>query len=298
MVTATSVSGRRIQGTSTRHAVREGARRLQALGVAHARYEAEWLLGRLVGQKPLEVYLDDAPLSPETMERFFSQIQARAAGAPLQYLLGEAEFFGRLFLVRPGVFIPRPETETVVETALQALKRRQAMVGRPLRLLDLGTGSGCIAVTLASELPACVVVGVELSWVALSTARQNVLRHGLASRVHLVQGRWAEPLQGRFDGIVSNPPYVPSAQVDHLPLDVRQEPRLSLDGGASGMQDLVRLMADAPQAVEPGGILALECGEEQVRPLLRMASETPWAAAAVALQDLAGRPRGVIVTAA
>ena len=278
--------------------VREGTGRLRDAGMEHARVEAEWLLGRLLGAKPVELYLEDAELPEQVASSFFSQINARASGIPLQYLLEEAEFFGRSFFVRPGVFIPRPETETMVEAALQALKRRQAAVARPLRLLDLGAGSGCIAVTLAGMLPACVVVGVEISWEALHVARQNVLRHRLAARTHLVQGSWLQPIRGRFDGIVSNPPYVPSAQVDHLPLDVRQEPRVSLDGGTTGMDDVLHLMAEAPQALQRGGILALECGEEQVHPLMRIASDASWVAAASPVQDLTGRPRGVVVTSA
>ena len=278
--------------------VREGARRLQAAGVAHARHEAEWLLGRLVGAAPLEIYLRPGPVAGRVAERFFSQLDARAQGVPLQYLLGEAEFFGEPFAVTPGVFIPRPETETVVEHALRALRARQAGRGRPLRLLDLGTGSGCIAVTMARALPACVVVGVELSWVALRVARQNVLRHGQRGRVHLVQGRWTQPLRGLFDGVIANPPYVPSAQVDHLPLDVRQEPRMSLDGGDDGMQGLGEVMARAPQVLAPDGVLVLECGEEQAPALVRTARGAAWVRTASLLRDLAGRPRGVLIVRA
>lgn len=279
-----------------RQLVREGLQRLRAAGMEHARYEAEWLLGRLVDTAPLELYLQDTHIPSPVAERFYSQIDARAAGIPLQYLLGEAEFFGRSFSVMPGVFIPRPETEGIVEHTLQALRAQETRVGRPLRLLDLGTGSGCIAITLAHELPTCVVVGVELSWKALHAAQQNVRRHQLSSRVHLVQGCWMEPVRGTFDGVLSNPPYVPSAQVDHLPLDVRQEPRVSLDGGTNGMRDLFQLMAQAPQAVSPGGILALECGEEQVPALLRRASQAPWVGAVRPLHDLASRLRGVLIT--
>ncbi|MBI2104751.1 MAG: peptide chain release factor N(5)-glutamine methyltransferase [Candidatus Omnitrophica bacterium] len=277
----------------SRRLVREGARRLQAAGLAHGRYEAEWLLGRLTGTSPLELYLrgeGEEPPAP-IAERFLSQIDARAAGTPFQYLLGEAEFCGQPFAVRPGVFIPRPETEAVVEAALRALRERQRRAGASLRLLDLGTGSGCIAVTLARALPACVVVGVELSWEALCVARQNVLRHGLASRVQLVQGRWTQPLRGAFDGVVANPPYIPSAQVDHLPLDVRQEPRASLDGGGDGMRDLSELMRQAPRLLAPGGVLALECGEEQTAPL---AAAAGWARDVSPLRDLAQRPRGIL----
>ena len=283
---------------NTQSVLREGAKRLQALGVAHARYEAEWLLGRLVGLRPLEVYLEDAPLPPEMAERFFSQIEARASGVPLQYLLGEAEFLGERFAVMPGVFIPRPETEAIVEPALQALRRLETELARPLRVLDLGTGSGCIAVSAARALPTCAVVGVELSWIPLVVARQNVLRHGLASRVSLVQGNWLEAIRGTFDGILSNPPYVPSAQVDHLPLDVRQEPRVSLDGGDAGLQDLFAILAQAPRVLRPSGIAMLECGEEQVNRLMDEAAMAAWVHGVHALHDLAGRPRGVLLTRA
>ncbi|MBI3330848.1 MAG: peptide chain release factor N(5)-glutamine methyltransferase [Candidatus Omnitrophica bacterium] len=275
--------------------VQEGARRLKAAGLSHARYEAEWLLGRLTGTGPLELYLREGELPSGVAERFLSQVEARAAGAPLQYLLGEADFCGAPFVVRPGVFIPRPETESVVEQALQALRARQARIGAALRLLDLGTGSGCIAVTLARALPACVVVGVELSWEALCVARQNVLRYGLASRVQLVQGCWTEPLRGTFDGVIANPPYIPSATVDHLPLDVRQEPRVSLDGGDDGMRDLGTLVAQAPRLLAPGGILALECGEEQAAPLAAAVTAAGWAQGVRLLRDLAQRPRGVLM---
>ncbi len=275
--------------------LKEGARRLQTDEGEHARHEAEWLLGRLVGATPLELYLQDIHVPQDVAEQFFSHIKARASGIPLQYLLGEAEFFGERFVVRPGVFIPRPETEAIVEAALQALRERERQFGRSPRLLDLGTGSGCIAVTLAKAFPTCVVVGVEVSWEAVCVARHNVLCHGLASRIWLVQGRWGEPIGGGFDGVISNPPYVPSAQVDHLPLDVRQEPRLSLDGGADGMRELLRLMADTPRLVRPGGVLALECGEEQVKELIRAAVSASWVDTARPIEDLAGRPRGVLI---
>lgn len=275
--------------------LREGIQRLRAAGVGPARQEAEWLLGRLLRVRPLELYLQDEPISPQDLERFRSQLDARAAGVPLQYLLGEAEFAGARFVVTPGVFIPRPETEAIVEAAIEALREQEHMLHRPLRLLDLGTGSGGIAVTLARALPTCVVVGVELTWEALRIAQQNVLRQGLASRVWLVQGHWGQGIGGGFDGVVSNPPYVPRAQVDHLPLDVRQEPRLSLEGGEDGMRELRHLMTQAPRMLREGGLLVLECGEEQVRALMRQASSAPWVKTVIRIDDLAARPRGVLI---
>ena len=268
---------------------------MQAAGVESAHPEAEWLLARLIDVKPLELYLDDRPLSLETAQQFFDQIDARASGVPLQYLLGDAEFLGLRLTVAPGVFIPRPETEVIVQAALEILHERFERLQRPLRLLDVGTGSGCIAISLARALPACVVVGVELSWRALLIAQENILRHGLTSRIHLLQGRWTEALRGTFDGIVTNPPYVPSRQVDRLPLEVRQEPRLSLDGGHDGLREVARLLEQLPRHLEPGGILAVECGEDQADCVAEMARASAWSRSIRVLSDLASRPRGVLI---
>jgi release factor glutamine methyltransferase len=244
-----------------------------------------------------DLYLGrDAPVLGRVAERFRAGIAARARGIPLQYVLGEAEFFGARFAVGPGVFIPRPETEAVLERVIGALRGMAARRRAPLRLLDLGTGSGCIAATLARELSPCLVVGVELSWGPLLTARRNVRRLGLDGVVRLVQGRWTEPLGGAFDGIVSNPPYVPSDDVDRLPRDVRQEPRVSLDGGPDGLRALGQLLAEAPRLVRSGGMLALECGETQAAWLEDRAAREAWAAEVELVADLAGRPRGVLVT--
>ena len=278
-----------------RQLIREGVRRLAVAGKEHARHEAEWLLSHLVGSRALDLYARDAQIPEQTAEHFFAKIDARTGGMPLQYLIGEAEFCGAAFVVGPGVFIPRPETESIVEAALLALRPRAAQLARPLRLLDVGTGSGCIAVSLARRLPACVVVGVEVSWEALCTAHVNVRRHGVADRVYLVQGRWSEAVRSCVDAIVSNPPYIPSAQVDHLPQDVRHEPRLSLDGGEDGMRDLIQVMRDAQRVLVPGGLLVMECGEDQVEPLVRRARDSAWVASATPVQDVATRPRGVVI---
>ena len=129
-------------------------------------------------------------------------------------------------------------------------------------------------------------------------AQQNVLRHGLASRVQLVQGSWLEAIRGEVDGILSNPPYVPSAHIDHLPLDVRQEPRVSLDGGEEGLRDLRALLAQAPRVLRPNGIMMLECAEEQVARLREEAIMAPWVDRVQVVHDLAGRPRGLLITRA
>jgi release factor glutamine methyltransferase len=176
------------------------------------------------------------------------------------------------------------------------LRLRSQGIGCALRLLELGTGSGCIAVTLAQRLPACLVIGVELSWNALVFARSNIERHGCSASVKLVHGRWAQPVRGNFDGVISNPPYIPSSQVDHLPLDVRHEPRESLDGGADGMRELSSILAQAPEVLAAGGVIALECAENQAKALANNALALAWVKTAAVLRDLANRPRGVLIT--
>jgi release factor glutamine methyltransferase len=283
---------------STRDLIRAGTTRLAIAGCSNARAEAEWLLGRLAGVSPLELYATPQPLERTVPDRFRAHIEARAGGMPLQYLLGEAEFFGRPFTVRPGVFIPRPETEAVVEAALGVLRPMAAAAANPLRLLELGTGSGCIAVTLALELPACLVLAIELSWKAVCVARGNVLRHGSQAQVKVVQGRWLEAVRGMFDGVIANPPYIPSEQVNRLPLDVRQEPRESLDGGPDGLRDALHIIRRAADVLRPGGVLVMECGEDQVEPLAQAAATPAWVERTTPITDLAGRPRGVIITRA
>ena len=128
-------------------------------------------------------------------------------------------------------------------------------------------------------------------------ARGNLRRHGLLNRVRLARGRWLTPLRGRVDAIIANPPYVPSAQVDRLPLDVRREPRRSLDGGPDGLRDALEILAGAPRVLQPGGLLIMECGEEQAHGLAQRAKASPWVSTARSIMDLAGRPRGIIVSA-
>ena len=282
--------------SQVRELIHRGAHRLHTAGIKPARRETEWLLSRLLGLHSVELYLDEPPVSDEVARRFFTQIESRAAGIPLQYLLGETEFFGATLAVSSGVFIPRPETETIIAVAIEALRKRAGRLSRPLRLLDLGTGSGAMAIALARALPACVVVGVEVSWNALLVARQNIRRHRLEARVQLVQGRWLSAMRGSFDGVVSNPPYIPTARMNQLPLDVRQEPRVSLDGGEHGMRDALEVLAASRQALDPGGLLVLECGEEQVETLCRTAAAWPWVATVNPIVDLAGRPRGLHLT--
>lgn len=284
-----------MNGTCTvRELLDSGAQRLKRAGLRTGRQEVTWLLSRLLDVRTPELYLYESPISADVTKQFWGALEDRAAGIPLQYLMGETEFYGRRFAVAPGVFIPRPETEAVVEAALAKLRDLEVRRGRPLHLVEFGTGSGCIAVTLALALPTCVLVGVELSWDALRMAQGNAARHGCAARVRLVQGWWADAVSGTFDGIIANPPYVPTARVEQLPRDVRHEPRLSLDGGADGMRDLSQLVTEVPRLLSPGGVLALECGEDQASKLSRDFQTRAWVDSVQVIHDMAGRPRGIL----
>lgn len=194
------------------------------------------------------------PVDAAAAARFEALLARRTAGEPIAYLLGEKEFYGRSFTVSPAVLVPRPETELLVELALARLRGLPAP-----RVLDLGTGSGCIAVTLALECPAAIVAAVERSAAALQVARDNARR--LGARVEFLLGDWFAPVAGRFDVIVANPPYV-AAGDPHLRA-LASEPAAALIAGADGLDDLRRVVAAAPRHLNPGGWLAVEHGHDQ-----------------------------------
>jgi release factor glutamine methyltransferase len=240
-----------------------------ALAAARARLppnEARLLLGHVTGH-PLAWLIahDDEELDEDTLLGFASLTARRANGEPVAYLLGHREFFGREFTVSPAVLIPRPESELLIELALAMLG-----TGATENILDLGTGSGCIAVTLALELPRARVSAIDSSAAALAVARLNVQRHG--ARLRLLQSDWFTALAGeRFDLVVANPPYIAAAD-PHLDTgDLRHEPSAALASGNDGLDAIRRIIADARGFLAPGGRLLLEHGYDQasaVRDLL------------------------------
>lgn len=265
--------------------------RLREAGVASPRVEAEWLLADTLGMRRTELYLRDGPISSAQRESLQERLSRCLSGEPLQYVLGSCDFFGHRFAISPGVFIPRPETETLAELAIEFLRRRAA-VGQAPWVLELGTGSGCLAISLAKAVPTCIVVAVELSWMALQVARTNVITHRVEHRLRLVHTDWTTGIRGPCDMIVSNPPYVPDEEVRSL--DGRTgDPALSLNGGRDGMAFHRRLLADAGQLLSAGGALLMECAEGQALPLQQMGQALPWAKAVRIYEDLAGRPRGL-----
>ena len=193
------------------------------------------------------------------MQHFLALVDRRCVGEPIAYLIGFREFYGRAFAVAPGVLIPRPETELLID-----IPRSKFDPETSLRILDLGTGSGCIALTLSLELPKAHVVAADVSEDALLVARKNAERLGVGGRVKLIQSDWFSALGGeRFDLIVSNPPYIATAD-DHLSQgDLRFEPRIALVSGADGLGDIRHIVANAHAHLRPGGLILVEHGYDQ-----------------------------------
>jgi release factor glutamine methyltransferase len=244
-------------------------------GIDAPRLTAELLLAHVLKVDRVRLYVDhDRPLEAEELATFRALISRRLAYEPTQYLTGAKEFYGRRFQVDPRVLIPRPETELLVDEVLKVLPK-----DAPSRVVDLCTGSGCIAITLAAERPQAELLATDLSPGACAVAKENAGRLGMAQRVAVLEGDLFAPLpaEARFDVVVSNPPYIASHEVPTLQAEVQKEPHLALDGGQDGLVLIRRIAEDARTRLHPGGLLAMEIGETQgeaVRALLTAAGYT------------------------
>jgi release factor glutamine methyltransferase len=231
----------------------------RARGIESPRLDAEVLLARALGTTRIQLVIDSKrPLAPDELARMREMVRRRRGREPVAYILGEREFYGRMFRVDKRVLVPRPDTETLVDVALA----RTREVSLSMRALDLCTGSGCVAITLARERPTSSVFAGDVSADALAVARGNALRLG-AYNVALREGDLFGAVDPgrRFDLITANPPYIPSGDLPTLQADVRDhEPRLALDGGADGLALLRRVIEGAAAHLVPGGVVALEVG--------------------------------------
>jgi release factor glutamine methyltransferase len=274
-----------------------GAARLAGAGVETPRVDAEWLLAAALGmgRNGLYAILDDE-LPDEAAERFEAWIRRRGARVPLQHLLGTQAFRDLLVGVTSDVLVPRPETEMLVSWALELLP---APGGRPL-VLDVGTGSGCIACALAAERPDVRVVASDSSPAAVAVARQNAVELDLADRVTVsVSDLFSGLAPAHADLIVSNPPYIPTGVIDTLAPEITgHEPRAALDGGADGLTLIRRLVSEAPRWLQPGAPLVLETfGDEQALTVAALMQEAGFMSIATK-SDMAGIVRFVAGTAA
>lgn len=235
-------------------------------GAESPRLDAEVLLAHALSCRRIELYTRyDEPAAEVARARFRDLVRQRLEGCPVAYLVGRKEFYALEFEVNRSVLIPRPESEFVVLECLRLAKSLPAP-----RILDLGTGSGNLAVTIAKHLPNSQVSVVDISPEALEMARRNAAKHGVAERIRFLEGNLFGPigLGERFDFIVSNPPYIPQAEIERLPIGVRQyEPHRALDGGSDGFQVLERILKGAVDYLNEGGYLIVEIGSPQERPV-------------------------------
>jgi release factor glutamine methyltransferase len=242
--------------------------------VSEPRASAELLLGHVLGLDRLSLYLNaERPLETGELERFSECIERRLCGEPVQYITGTQEFWSLPFSVTPDVLIPRPETELLVEALLDFARETGA---KQMRLMDVGTGSGAVAVAAARELPHAVVVAGDLSLAALELARENARRHRLSERIlFLCTDLFSGLARVLFDAVVTNPPYVKSSDVALLPREIREyEPRHALDGGEDGLQSIRAIIDQAPDFLRSGGLLALEMGAGQAEVVGALVSRT------------------------
>lgn len=271
-------------------ALRQATERLQAGSRGDARLDAETLLMYALGRERAYLYAHpELELSCSDVSRYSRMLDRRIAGEPLQYITGHQQFFGLDLEVNPSVLIPRPETEHLVEAAIDLLRTIPAA-----RLIDVGTGSGCIALALAKELPQLTIDAVDISREALAIARANAQRLGVNQITFAVSDLLEKFLNegSQFDMVVSNPPYVGESEADKLQVEVREhEPHCALFGGEQGLDIYRRLIPQAKRVLKPGGWLAMEIGFSQQSAILELLRD--WNEVR-SVADLRGIPRVIL----
>ena len=306
------------QEKSVRALLKSGLAQLRDANVPSFTLAAELLLLHVLGRDRTWIYAHpEEALSADHVQQYFSLVARRAAGEPTQHLTGKQEFWGLEFEVTPDVLIPRPETEHVIEVALDRLALREVRAGRPqtltgesLQIADIGTGSGCIAIALAKELPAAEIYATDISLAALGVAARNATRLGFSDRIRPILCNLLDrfvkdanrpppfdsPIIPRpspllFDLIVSNPPYIGRHEAATLMREVRDhEPELALYGGEEGYELYADLITQAAAHLKPGGLLVLELGRNSLRAVQPLLDAPTWTNVAVT-NDLAGIPR-------
>ncbi|AWN52002.1 peptide chain release factor N(5)-glutamine methyltransferase [Methylobacterium sp. 17Sr1-1] len=269
----------------------KAADELAARGIETAALDARILVEEALGVTATDLALRGGePVGPEGAERLGASLARRAAGEPVARIIGAWEFWGLPFWLSPETLVPRPDTETLVEAALSL------RLDGPHRIVDLGTGTGCILVALLTEWPRAIGLGIDRSVGALRTARANAARNGVAERAAFAAGDWAAALEGPFDLVVANPPYIASDVIAGLSGEVRDhDPRLALDGGPDGLDAYRTILAQVPRLLRPGGHLLVEIGYDQEEPLRQLAAAH--GLSPQVRRDLAGHPRVVVMTA-
>src|SRR6516162_1279429 len=307
---------------SVRALLKQGIEQLRGANVPSFTLAAELLLLHVTGRDRTWLYSHpEETLAEPSAEAYFALIARRRSGEPTQHLTGKQEFWGLEFEVTPDVLIPRPETEHLIEVALDRLAVRELRAGHPVHLetrllaiVDIGTGSGCIAVALAKELPAATLYATDISKPALEVARRNAARLGFANRIQFLESNLLEAFQApefrladsaalegsplaspeaplSYDLIICNPPYIARREADSLPIEVREhEPPVALYGGEEGYELYGALLPQAAQFLKPGGLLILELGHNSLPAVEPLLEASDWCNIAVT-NDLAAIPR-------
>ena len=273
-------------------AIADLARNLEAAGIESPLTDARAMVLGVMGL-PVEALIrePDLTLSRAQSRRLSNWLVRRIAGTPVSRLIGRREFWSLTFKIGPATLDPRPDSETLVETVLAEVKQRRE---QPLRLLDLGTGSGCLLLALLSELKQARGTGVDIAPAALRVAAENAMSLGLADRAEFRKGDWTRGLSGSFDVIISNPPYIARHEIEYLEAEVLCDPIRALDGGPDGLDAYRRILAEAPALLAPGGLMALEFGWDQAAALMGLIGASGGRVRRL-VQDLAGLDRVLAV---
>lgn len=271
--------------------LKHASQQLRRAAVPNDLLDAQTLLAHALGQDRTYLIINfNEALADELLTTYQSLIDRRAAGEPLQYIVGHQEFYGLEFEVTPAVLIPRPETELIVEETLRLAVSLAAPV-----IIDVGTGSGCIAVTLARELETARVMATDISAAALQVARRNAEKHGLLERVEFIATDLLHGVAVKADFIVSNPPYIAPHELPTLQREVRDwEPHTALTDFADGLQFYRRLLDEAPAYLKPNGSLIFEMGYQQAETIKAFVDRTVWSEPK-ALRDLQGIERTLVL---
>jgi release factor glutamine methyltransferase len=279
-----------VNGTCGR-LVAEAAAALSAAGVADPRRQARRLVSGAVAIPPTDLFgHPDRALGEQQISRVRALLRRMVAGEPLSRIFERREFWGLEFSLSADTLDPRPETETVI----QAVLRREPDRSAPLRLLDLGTGTGCLLLALLAEYPAASGVGIDIAEGAVRTAARNAVQLGLADRARFFVGDWATAVSGKFDAILANPPYIANKALTLLPREVVcHDPWLALDGGKDGLRSHRAIAEAAPRLLSPDGILATEIGAGQADSVIAIMTENSLVVDGIE-KDLAGIARCVI----
>ena len=280
----------------------EARARLVAAGIADAEasIDVDVYARTILGWDRARLLAERSGPTPATLEPTFSDwIARRERREPTAYIVGVREFWDLDFLVTPAVLIPRPETEFIVEEAVKLLSsaalNAESHLSKQIRIADIGTGSGCVAVALADECPDCLVVASDVSAAALDVARANAVRHGVAHRIQFVTTSYLDGIPGPFDVITANPPYVKDGDKPALSADVRHEPDVALFGGSEGLRDIAGVLDAAAAKLAPNGWLLMEFGLGQEDDVRRLVSTQPRLRLRGVRSDLQGIPRTAMI---